>query len=230
MYTLYIINHLKLEFIIKIKGTINMQKYKSIELPFGNDNLALKIPLKNYIGTVKPHNIKGLENVELEVEKSLKNPIGLEKLSDIAKEKKGKVCIVVNDITRPTPSKKLLMSIVKQLNQGGIIDQDIIFLIATGTHRSNIPIQNLRKCEVRYSKAFLVINHNGSDPNQLKLIGETKRGVPVQINKWFREANIRILTGTIAPHQSAGYSGGRKSIMPGIAGEGSTSDSPFISP
>lgn len=144
--------------------------------------------------------------------------MGNRPLYKIAKEKKGKVVIVVNDITRTTPTSKLVLPMIKELAQAGIKRKDITFLVATGTHRKNTSQELEKILSSEVIRNFNVINHDSNDPEQLKLIGTTKRGVPVEINKTFCEADIKILTGTIAPHQSAGYSGGRKSILPGIAG------------
>lgn len=196
-----------------------MQSYKLIQLPFGNSNIKVKIPLKNYLGTMKPNKVEGLKNIKEELEESLQNPFGTKKLSEIAKEKQGIACIVINDITRPTPTKKLLPKIIDQLKIGGIDNQNIIILVATGTHRANTRDELEKMVGFDILKNFKVINHNSKDPEELEYLGKTKRGIPVQINKWYYKANIKILTGTIAPHQSAGYSGGRKSILPGISGE-----------
>jgi len=176
------------------------------------------VPKQNLLYVIQPNTLAGVKDESEEIINALKNPIGSKPLGEIIKEKKGKVVIVVNDITRPTPTSKLVLPIIKELIQGGIKRRDIGFLVATGTHRKNTlkELEQMLSSEVVHN--FNIINHDLNNKEQLKLIGKTKRGVPVEINKIFCEADIKILTGTIAPHQSAGYSGGRKSILPGIAG------------
>jgi len=125
---------------------------------------------------------------------------------------------VVNDITRPTPSYLLVPPIVNELNRCGIDDGRITILIATGSHRPNTDeeLRGLLSSEV--FERVRVVNHDGSEEKNLVELGFTPRGVPVVINREYHEADVKILTGSIIPHQSAGFSGGRKSIIPGIAG------------
>ena len=187
-------------------------------MPYGQKMIQFVVPKQNMISVIQPNNLTAVQDESKEIADALKNPLGSKSLYEIAKEKKGKVVIVVNDITRTTPTSKLVLPMLKELMQAGITRKDITFLVATGTHRKNTPQELEKMLSSEATRNFNVVNHDSNDLEQLKLIGTTQRGVPVEINKIFCEADIKILTGTIAPHQSAGYSGGRKSILPGIAG------------
>jgi nickel-dependent lactate racemase len=197
---------------------MNHQSSQSFSLLYDQGTIQFKVPTQNLLSIIKPNNLPGVQYESKEILDALKNPLGSKPLYKIAKEKKGKVVIVVNDITRTTPTSKLVLPMLKELTQAGIKRKDITFLVATGTHRKNTSQELEKMLSSEVIRNFNVINHNSNDPEELKLIGTTKRRVPVEINKTFCEADIKILTGTIAPHQSAGYSGGRKSILPGIAG------------
>jgi nickel-dependent lactate racemase len=112
----------------------------------------------------------------------------------------------------------MLRVIARELNESGIPDSNITVLISTGTHRANT-LEELR--EMLGSEAlerFRVVNHDCMDDGSLLQVGTTSRGIPVVINSIFVNSDLRIATGIIAPHQSGGFSGGRKSVMPGIAG------------
>lgn len=197
---------------------MNNQSSQNFSLPYDQRTIQFEVPKQNLLSVIQPNNLPGVQHESKEIVDALKNPLGSRPLYKIAKEKKGKVVIVVNDITRTTPTSKLVLPMIKELTQAGIKREDITFLVATGTHRKNTSQELEKMLSSEVIRNFNIINHDSNDPEQLELIGTTKRGVPIEINKTFCEADIKILTGTIAPHQSAGYSGGRKSILPGIAG------------
>jgi len=195
-----------------------MAKVEVVSIPCGKRIIKFKIPQKNLVFTITPY-VKGVRNEEIEIIKALKNPIGCDDLSEIARKKGGKVVIIVNDLTRPTPSYKLIPPLLDELNKGGIKDNNISIIVATGSHRGNTIEELEQMLSLELIERFHVMNHDYSNPEMLRYIGKTKRGVPIELNKDFCNADIKILTGTIAPHQSAGFSGGRKSILPGIAGK-----------
>ncbi|MCM3716377.1 nickel-dependent lactate racemase [Alkalihalobacillus oceani] len=97
-------------------------------------------------------------------------------------------------------------------------DSAITLLVATGNHRPNTE-EELKGMvgEANFSR-FRIVNHNASDPEQLVYLGKTKHGLDVEVNRLVVEADVTITTGIITPHQTAGFSGGRKSIVPGVAG------------
>lgn len=195
-----------------------MDKFEVVSLHYGKKIIKFKIPKKNLVFTIAPNYVKGARDEESEIRKALQNSIGCDSLSEIARKKGGKAVIVINDITRPTPSCKLVPPLLDELNKGGIKDNDICIIVATGSHRGNTIKELEQMLSLEVIKRVHVINHDFSNQEMLKYIGKTKRGVPIELNRVFCEADIKILTGTISPHQSAGFSGGRKSVLPGIAG------------
>ena len=186
-------------------------------IPYGKGDLTLKVPEKNYIGTLVPTYQPGVDDETAEIIRALKHPIGTPSLSDIiaAKENKRTV-VVVNDGTRPTATHKLLPPLMEDLERSGIRDDDITLLVATGTHRD---VRN-DEFELLYGKdisnRYRIINHHCEDLDGMVNLGTTSQGIPIIINRLFHESDIKILTGSIHPHQGAGFSGGRKSILPGL--------------
>lgn len=194
------------------------QNYHIEDIPYGSGEISLKIPRKNYLGTIMPTYPPGRADETAEIVRALKNPIGTATLRDIAAGKKGtKTVVVVNDGTRPTVTSKLLPPLLQELETIGIPAADILLLIATGTHR-DVRADEFESLLGRgIPQKYRVVNHHCRDSEAMVELGRTSQGVPVIINRLFHEADLKILTGSIHPHQGAGFSGGRKSILPGLA-------------
>lgn len=127
-----------------------------------------------------------------------------------------KVVVVTSDITRYTGSEIYLPLLVERLNRQGIADRDIEILIALGIHRKQTEHEHRRILGPLYGR-IRVSDHECDDPGMLTFIGRTSSGVKVSINRSAVEADHLILTGTIGFHYFAGFGGGRKSVLPGIA-------------
>ncbi len=127
-----------------------------------------------------------------------------------------KVVVVTSDITRYTGSEIYLPLLVERLNRQGIADADIEILIALGIHRKQTEHEHQRILGSLYGR-IRVVDHDCDDHDGLTLIGTTSNGIKVSINRRAVEADRLILTGTIGFHYFAGFGGGRKSILPGIA-------------
>jgi len=186
-----------------------------ILIPFGKHQLNADIP--NLLSTLRPKDVPPLKDPIKAIRKALKNPIGTPPLKDLAKGKKDAV-IVINDITRPYPSKMLVTGIIRELNEVGIHDKKIKLLVATGNHRANTETELESMLGTDIVNRIKIYNHNDLDKESLTYIGTTKRKIPVYIDKIFVQSSLKVLTGLISPHHSAGFGGGRKSILPGISG------------
>ncbi len=186
------------------------------KIPYGRGEIEVKIPRKNHVATLMPHFKPGLKDETGEVKRALKNPIGTKRLKEIAKGRKNAV-IVVNDITRPTATYKLLPPLIQELKDGGMKEDQIQLLVATGTHRDNTREELEAMLGKDMVQRFKVVNHHCQDDKIMVDLGKTSGGIPVVINRLFWETELKVLTATIAPHQGAGFSGGRKSVLPGIA-------------
>jgi nickel-dependent lactate racemase len=150
-----------------------------------------------------------------EIHRALSNPLGTSMLAEIVRPGE-RVVIVTSDITRYTGSELYLPILVEQLNRCGIADRDIEIVIALGIHRKQSTDEH-RKILGNLFGRIAVHDHECDDLQQLVDLGQTSSGLPVQINRRVMSADRLIVTGTIGLHYFAGYGGGRKSLVPGVA-------------
>ena len=149
------------------------------------------------------------------VRRALSAPIGTPALAEIVQPGE-RVVIVTSDITRYTGSELYLPILVEELNRCGIADEHIEILIALGIHRRQTEAEHRQILGPLYGR-LSVRDHDCDDPAQLVDLGPTSSGLPVQINRRVVEADRVIVTGTIGLHYFAGFGGGRKSLVPGVA-------------
>jgi nickel-dependent lactate racemase len=188
----------------------------SIELKYGDKRINFYLEDKNIIGILTAKRAVPLKKPIKKLEKLLENPINNPPLECLIKDKKAeKILIIVNDITRPTPYNILLPPLLKKLEETGIRRDDITFLIATGAHRGNTVEENIKVFGEELISSYLFLNHNCDDSNLIDL-GILKSSNHLYVNPMVEKADFIITTGVIVPHYIAGFSGGRKSIHPGI--------------
>ncbi|MDN5344163.1 MAG: lactate racemase [Clostridia bacterium] len=122
---------------------------------------------------------------------------------------------MVDDISRPTPVADILPLVMEELVAGGLEPGRVTVVVATACHRCHAAEDNLKKIGP-LSEQLCVVNH---DPiGNLVYLGATTRGTPLYINKYVAEADLKVGIGCIVPHSMAGYGGGAKIILPGVAG------------
>jgi len=126
------------------------------------------------------------------------------------------VVIVTSDITRYTGSPAYLPLLVERLNRAGVNDDDIDIVIALGIHRKQTADEHRQILGPLYGR-IRVSDHDCDDPAQLVDLGFTSSGLPVQVNRAVAEADRVIVTGTVGLHYFAGFGGGRKGLVPGVA-------------
>ncbi|MFX0017215.1 MAG: nickel-dependent lactate racemase [Promethearchaeota archaeon] len=169
---------------------------------------------------IRPLKQDVIENPKNVIKNWIKNPIGTLPLNEIIYQKKrlNQICIVVSDATRPIPSRIILEALLDELNEYGIKDNQIVILIATGLHRATYDNELKRIIGKDLLNRIKYVNHNARDNDCLIYLGDTEDQVPIYINKYYYESDLKILTGYVEPHFFFGFSGGRKSIVPGISG------------
>jgi len=183
-----------------------------MELKYGSTSYTLELPPEHLAGVVVPSPIVVDESPEDIIAAALDECQGV-----IATFRPGeKIVIVTSDITRYTGSEIYLPLLVERLGRQGIADGDIEILIALGIHRKQTEHEH-QKIVGTLSGRIRVSDHDCDDHDGLTLIGTTSNGIKVSINRTAVEADHLILTGTIGFHYFAGYGGGRKSVLPGIA-------------
>ncbi len=129
------------------------------------------------------------------------------------------VCIIVDDYTRATPTAKILTFLLPVLEEQGIKKENIFFLFASGSHRLMNENEKRQRLSDSIYENYRSLDHRFFDPAHLVKIGSFEDGVPIFVNKHAIEADIRIAIGSLVPHMPAGFSGGAKMLLPGIAGQ-----------
>jgi len=190
---------------------------KEINMKYGQDVMKALINEKNLIEVIESNAFKQNKTEDEIISEALYNPIDSERLKDIVNEGET-ICIVISDITRSWQKPhKFLYKIVEELNEGGVRDEDIIFLCAQGTHRKQTREEHKILLGEELSKRFEVHDHDCFDEENMVYLGDTTYGTPVIVNKKAVECNHIVITGAIIYHFLVGWSGGKKSILPGIA-------------
>ncbi len=182
-----------------------------IKFPCGNGYLTASLPAGNIAYILTARDVAGLENEGAAITAGLRKPIASHPLLDRVRET-DKVIILVTDNTRPCPEDRLLPPILAEL-EVKIPRENITIMIALGLHPPLDRTEMITKLGKEVVENYRVLNH---DVNQTVNIGTTSRGTPVDINRRVIEADFRLSTGFIEPHFFAGFSGGRKSIAPGV--------------
>ncbi len=184
-----------------------------IDVPYGKDgSMSASIDDDVTINFLEANDVE-IGNEDQNIQAAIESPINSKNFKDFLSDAK-KVLVIVNDATRPTPTKKILEFIFEDLKQ-----TDYNFIIATGAHRG--------PSEEEYVQIFgdfypqikdRIIVHDARKDEDMVFLGNSSNGTPMHVNKAGVEADKIIIISSVEPHYFAGYTGGRKSFLPGIAG------------
>lgn len=181
-------------------------------------NVRFSVPDKNCMGMFQTSPLTAIED-EAALRRAFEEPVSGSRLSDIVRGKGAKsACILVSDATRGVPTAPLAKIAVEELIKGGISPDSIYFLVAIGVHRPATEDEMKLFLGELYGKVHIE-NHTPFDKDNLISIGVTSGGTPVSVNKKAYDCDVHIQIGKVEPHEFAGFSGGRKSVLPGIASE-----------
>jgi lactate racemase len=185
-------------------------------LAYGKEKIEIEVPENSDIYESDFPEVK-IGSVEI-VRKSILNPINSLPLEQaLRKRKNNKVVIVVSDITRPIPYSGFLQCIIDEVEAAGINKSNITILIATGMHRISTASERLEVFGREVCKKYKIIDHDAEDEKKLlKIEAKSKSGNDIVLNRHLVEAGFKVTTGLVEPHYMAGFSGGRKSICPGL--------------
>jgi nickel-dependent lactate racemase len=181
--------------------------------PCGHEKIPVVLPREAEI--LEPRPMPGIEDPGGAVEAALKDPIDSPPLPELARGRQT-ACVVISDITRPVPNRVILPPLLRTLESAGIKRAGITILIATGTHRPNLGQELVDLVGEPIAAKYAIVNHDCHQRDRHRRIGELQ-GAPVEINTTYLDAGLKVLTGLIEPHPYAGYSGGAKSILPGLS-------------
>ena len=189
-----------------------------IPIAYGRDGLAIEIPEPNLAAILAMRGAPPLADPQASVRRALREPIGSAPLEARAAGARS-ACIVICDITRPVPNTILLPPVLETLERSGMARERITVLIGTGLHRESTPEEITAMVGSEIRDRYRIVSHRAREQGEQSDLGRTARGTPVHIDRAYCEADIKITTGFIEPHLMAGFSGGRKLVAPGCAGE-----------
>jgi len=168
-----------------------------INLAYGRYGQTVTLP--DSVDVISPRFIPGLPNEIEALREALCNPIGSAPLAELVKPGDS-VVVVHTDITRATPNNRILPVLLEELEAAGITQGDITLLNGLGTHRPQTDAELRAMLGDRIVEGYRCLQHNCNDEANLISLGETSLGHPVRINRFYLEADVRILTGFIEPH------------------------------
>ena len=184
-----------------------------ISIPYGKSHLTYDFPYSGLL-TSRVDQLKSSKSGLDLVRQAMENPIGSPKLAELAVGK-NTCTVIISDHTRPVPSRDILPPVLEELRQGNP-DIRITLLVATGFHRPTTTLELENKLGPEIAGREKIIVHDAFDPDANVEIGILPSGAPLVIDRAAVETDLLIAEGFIEPHFFAGFSGGRKSVLPGV--------------
>jgi nickel-dependent lactate racemase len=182
-----------------------------IDVKYGKDGVQkVDIPDENYVGTFYPKDVECGDPDQV-VSESIDNPIGYESMDDFLKGGED-IVFIVNDGTRPTPTAKVLDALSKRMDL-----RKARYLVATGTHRDMTDEEYHFVFGTHYEGLKDRIFCHDAKNSECVFLGTSKNGTPMEVNKMAVDADRLVIITSVEPHYFAGYTGGRKSFLPGVA-------------
>lgn len=183
-----------------------------IQVPYHNTFISVRLLPVNLLGVVEPNDVSNPESVRSIIEQSLLHPDGDENFYEFM-QRPGPLLVIVNDGTRPTPTRLIIDHIVSSLDKS-----DVTYIIATGVHRAPTDQEYRYIFGSHYEpcKSKIVV-HDARKAEDMVYLGASKNGTEMYVNKLVMQVDKILVIGSVEPHYFAGYTGGRKGILPGIA-------------
>ena len=184
-----------------------------MEFGYGKGTQVVEIPDKNLLAVLTANEMEHERRGADAVDYALEHPIGAARLRETAK-KGQKVAVITSDISRPLPSFDVLPSVIRELNEAGVPDEDITVVFALGSHRHHTEEE---KQHLAGEEVYRRVRCVDSDPDDCIHTGTSSNGTPFDFSRSVVEADLRVALGNIEFHYFAGYSGGVKALMPGVS-------------
>jgi nickel-dependent lactate racemase len=184
-----------------------------VRLSYGKEGLWVKLPDRN-VTIVESKYVPGLSDEEEAIRTALRAPCGTPRLQDLVKSD-DTVAIVFSDITRPQPRERMLGVLLEELSH--VRSEQIVLINALGTHRPNTEDELVEMLGPGTVANYRIAQHDAWDQDNMIHVGRSSFGHEAFINREYLRASVRILTGFIEPHLFAGFSGGPKAVLPGVA-------------
>lgn len=188
-----------------------------IRFPFLGSQLVLELPGSwEVVSELHPAPAERISDVRAALIAALTHPVGCDPLRALAGRR---ICLAVEDITRPAPTHQWLPVIVSFLMERGARPEDLLILFGLGIHRAMTAEEMEAKVGPEVARTIRMENHNCRDDALHEDLGQTSRGTPVLLNRRLRESDLIVCVGAIEPHVLLGFGGGLKMILPGLAHE-----------
>lgn len=184
-----------------------------LKVPYGKDGyIEAEIDDSRLAGIISPNEVEIGDETEV-IRRALANPIGASSLRDFLKDARD-VLFIVNDATRPTPTARVL-----DIIENDIEGYQVKFLVATGIHRAPTQEEYIQIFSERHYSRFKdrIFSHDARKSEDMVFLGTSKNGTEMRVNRMGVEAHKIVIISSVEPHYFAGYTGGRKSFLPGIA-------------
>ena len=181
---------------------------------YGDEELTLNFPSGWEVDVLRPKDAPELSDAQ--IEKAFAEPIGTQRIAELAKGKKS-VAIIFDDLSRPTPAWRIIPFLLRELAAAGVPKSEIRFVAGVGAHRPLRDEDIKKKLGAAIAAEYEVTNHNFMS-GDLRAFGNLDNGMPIYLNRVVADADFKICLGGIYPHSSVGFSGGAKLIVPGVSG------------
>ncbi|MBI5686567.1 MAG: nickel-dependent lactate racemase [Verrucomicrobia bacterium] len=188
-----------------------------VHLAYGRSGLDVEFP-DGRTSVITPSHVAGLPDERAAFLEALRQPIAAKPLASTVRPE-DRICIVFSDITRATPNERIIPWLLAELERCGTRRENITLLNGLGTHRPNTKAELEKLLTPEVVANYRVVNHEPTNPQALARLGITRAGNEILLNRHLVEADVRLITGFIEPHFFAGFSGGPKGVMPGVAGQ-----------
>lgn len=187
-----------------------------VKLAYGHEGLWVDVPDSVHPTIIEPLFTQGLADERASIRSALAAPTGSPPLADLV-TKNDTVAVVFSDITRPMPNDRVLPVLLQALAEAGVRDEAVTLINGLASHRQQTGEELARMLGEDVARRYRILQHDAWDDASLAPVALNHAGRMVRINRAYLEASVRILTGFIEPHFFAGFSGGPKAVLPGIA-------------
>ena len=186
-----------------------------VTLPFGAKSIRLDVNVVGSHEVIGPKLVTPPSNPREVILAALDSPVGTDRL-DQSTRRRHKVALILDDITRNTPTHLMIPPILERLRASGIPSSAIVLVIALGSHRVMTQEEIKAKIGRKIAEAFEIVNVSAWEDAEFMYLGDSSNGIPAFVNRRVAEADFKIGVGQIVPHAEVGFGGGAKIVLPGV--------------